>query len=65
MKSLYNTFRSQNAARDRLIAQAEGDNFAFFESSLEEILDQYTMAEIKSKRYDTILPPITASIACL
>jgi hypothetical protein len=65
MIELYNTFRSSGSARETLIAQANGDNFAFFEASLEEILDSYTCAEIKSKRFDNMLPAISASVASL
>jgi hypothetical protein len=65
MVELYNTFSSSGSARAELIAQANGDNFAFFEASLEEILDSYTCAEIKSKHFNAILPSISAATACL
>jgi hypothetical protein len=65
MIEMYNTFRSSGSARAELIAKANGDNFAFFEASLEEILDSYACAESKSNRFNAVLPSIIASVASL
>lgn len=65
MVTMYNTFKASDSAREKLISNANGDNFAFFQSDLQEILDTFKFSEIKSKQYDTILPAVTAAVASL